>query len=248
MARTRTPSKKPAELDGEPELLVPRTQFEEALTDRITSGQELRDREIRDENEMQTVKEAFRTWDEFNLTLLRRSFSTARPAETYDGSVGIFVLGGGPDPLPTRVKELRDDLTAKLRRLKSLKEQLPLYDSGKSQLAPATLPSAPRTGVFVVHGHHEALKQQVARTVERLTGASPIILHEQADGGRTIIEKFESYTNEVGFAVLHVEGVELPSDMSGVLYTPADEAGAWQLKLAREMKAADIPVDLNKLT
>ena len=31
-------------------------------------------------------------------------------------------------------------------------------------------------------------------------------------------------------------------------YTSADEAGAWQLKLAREMKAAGIPVDLNKLT
>lgn len=47
--------------------------------------------------------------------------------------------------------------------------------------------------------------------------------------------------------VLYENGVELPSDMSGVLYTPADEAGAWQLKLAREMKAAKMPVDFNKL-
>ncbi len=49
-------------------------------------------------------------------------------------------------------------------------------------------------------------------------------------------------------AVLYSDGVELPSDMNGVLYTPADKAGAWRLKLAREMKAAGIPTDLNQLT
>lgn len=30
----------------------------------------------------------------------------------------------------------------------------------------------------------------------------PIILHEQADGGRTIIEKFEANSSNVGFAVI----------------------------------------------
>ena len=34
---------------------------------------------------------------------------------------------------------------------------------------------------------------------------------------------------EVAWTVLYVTGVEPSSDMSGVLYTPADEAGAWQL-------------------
>lgn len=58
-----------------------------------------------------------------------------------------------------------------------------------------------RRNVFVVHGHDEAIKQSVARVLEKLE-LSPIILHEQADGGKTIIEKFEKNASEVGFAIV----------------------------------------------
>lgn len=46
---------------------------------------------------------------------------------------------------------------------------------------------------------------------------------------------------------LYTEGVELPSDYKGVLYTPLDKPGAWRLELAREIKATGITVDLNKI-
>jgi predicted nucleotide-binding protein len=42
------------------------------------------------------------------------------------------------------------------------------------------------------------------------------------------------------------EGVEIPSDYGGVLFVPLDKEGAWRLKLAREIKIAGIPIDLNK--
>jgi predicted nucleotide-binding protein len=45
---------------------------------------------------------------------------------------------------------------------------------------------------------------------------------------------------------LYTEGVEIPSDYSGVVFIKFDEAGAWRLKLAREFKAAEIDVDMNK--
>lgn len=60
--------------------------------------------------------------------------------------------------------------------------------------------------VFIVHGHDEIVKISVARFLERL-GLKPIILHEQASGGITIIEKIEKNT-DVGFGI--------------VLYTPCD--------------------------
>ena len=140
------------------------------------------------------------------------------------------------------------------------------------------------------------------RFLDRLVELNVVILHEQADRGRTIIEKFEDHAAEVAFAVilltaddvgglapvpqedeqdadrsepdldprarqnvvfemgffisalgrpnvvvLHEEGVELPSDISGVLYTPLDEHGAWKNKLAREIRAASIDVDLDAL-
>jgi predicted nucleotide-binding protein len=46
---------------------------------------------------------------------------------------------------------------------------------------------------------------------------------------------------------LYKEGVEIPSDFSGVVYTPMDSGGAWRYMLAKELKAAGLDVDLNKL-
>lgn len=60
--------------------------------------------------------------------------------------------------------------------------------------------------VFIVHGHDVSVKIAVARFLERLD-LKPIILHEQASGGTTIIEKIENNT-DVGFGI--------------VLYTPCD--------------------------
>jgi predicted nucleotide-binding protein len=117
-----------------------------------------------------------------------------------------------------------------------------------------------------------------------------IILHEQPDAGRTIIEKFEDCASQVGFAVvlltpddvgasktvgnqsararqnvifelgyftgklgrgrsclLRKGDVEVPSDLFGVIYTDLDDSDGWKLKLAREMKAAGLQFDANKV-
>ncbi|MCW3170348.1 nucleotide-binding protein [Chryseobacterium sp. 09-1422] len=60
--------------------------------------------------------------------------------------------------------------------------------------------------VFIVHGHDDGLKNEVARLIEK-QNIEAIILHEQASGGKTIIEKIESMT-DVGFGI--------------ILYTPCD--------------------------
>ncbi|MDU8926343.1 nucleotide-binding protein [Alisedimentitalea sp. MJ-SS2] len=54
--------------------------------------------------------------------------------------------------------------------------------------------------VFIVHGHDDALKQSVARTIEKL-GLEPVILSEKPNSGRTVIEKFE-HNADVGFAIV----------------------------------------------
>lgn len=65
------------------------------------------------------------------------------------------------------------------------------------------------TKVFIVHGHDDLLKIEVARFIEKF-GLEAIILHEQASSGNTIIEKIEENSN-VGFGI--------------VLYTPCDIGG-----------------------
>lgn len=61
--------------------------------------------------------------------------------------------------------------------------------------------------VFIVHGHDDTAKEIVARFVEK-HGLKAIILHEQADEGMTIIEKFEKHSSRAGYAI--------------VLFTPDD--------------------------
>jgi predicted nucleotide-binding protein len=57
-----------------------------------------------------------------------------------------------------------------------------------------------KSKIFIVHGHDDLAKSQVARFIEKL-GFQPIILHEQASSGKTIIEKIEEYSN-VGFGIV----------------------------------------------
>lgn len=57
-----------------------------------------------------------------------------------------------------------------------------------------------REQVFIVHGHDEHAKNDAKSYVES-RGLEPIILHLQASGGRTIIEKIDHYSN-VGFGII----------------------------------------------
>ncbi len=86
-----------------------------------------------------------------------------------------------------------------------------LSPGGAGVLSPAQatslLESVASPKIFIVHGHDGEAKAEVARFIEKL-GFTPIILHEQASKGRTIIENVES-NSDVGFAV--------------VLLTPDDE-------------------------
>ena len=40
--------------------------------------------------------------------------------------------------------------------------------------------------------------------------------------------------------------VELPSDISGIVYIPMDDNGAWKVSLAKELNNADIKFNLEK--
>jgi hypothetical protein len=145
--------------------------------------------------------------------------------------------------------------------------------------------------VFVVHGHDDAAKTYVALFLQRV-GLEPIILHERPNAGRTIIEKFEVYSDDIAFAVvlltpddvgseagdpwedlkprarqnvilelgffigtlgrtrvcaLHKGNVELPSDYQGVLYVEMDAPGAWKTKLAQELVASKITINIEAI-
>ena len=76
----------------------------------------------------------------------------------------------------------------------------------RGKMSRRTKPSSNR--IFIVHGHDAAPKEELARMLENL-GLSPIILHEQAEKGRVLIEKLEQHTSDVdyGFILLTPDDV-----------------------------------------
>ncbi len=143
--------------------------------------------------------------------------------------------------------------------------------------------------VFIVHGHDNEAKETVARFISNL-GLNPIILHEQPNSSKTLIDKLESNAKDISFAVVlltpddkgsligvddyknrarqnviyelgffnaklgrdHVctlkKGeIEVLSDYLGVVYVEMDGSGTWKNLLAREIKAAGLPIKLEAL-
>lgn len=151
--------------------------------------------------------------------------------------------------------------------------------------APSIQTSTAYDKVFIVHGHDGELKEAVARIMEK-QNIEAIILSEKANQGKTIIEKFEQYSDVSGAICLftaddfgraktnssdnvrarqnvvletgyfmgklgrgHVvlladKGIEMPSDLSGVVYT---NTASWQFDVLKELNAMGYKVDLNKL-
>ncbi len=74
------------------------------------------------------------------------------------------------------------------------------YVMGRGSISPQ-LTLVTNNKVFVVHGHDSGVRESVARFLESVD-LEPIILVEQPDGGRTIIEKFEAHAATTSFAVI----------------------------------------------
>lgn len=280
--RKRTAGGPPPE---EPRLQVARAEARRSLDERIEIGQQMLDRPVNSAQGVDELKNDFRTWHDYNERLLQRLFTTTALADEY--MPVMFMSGGSPDP-QRRLQSVRYDIEHQKQKLVSIANRLDLYDEpsrvGSEAGRTSTMPRGQT--VFVVHGHDDVRKLEVAHFIERVTGRRPTILHEQSNRGRTVIEKLEDHAAEAGFAVVLLtgddvggvdkvslrprarqnvvmelglfmgllgrsgvvalceEGVERPSDIDGVLYLSFAED--WQLKLAQEMKAAKINLDLNK--
>ncbi len=213
MARktTSTPSK------PEPALLVkPREEVRAQILARIEMVKQIVSTPVQSGEGLDAVRAAYKKWDEYNSEFLRRAFTTTEYAEEYNW-FGMGVVAMRQQSLGEQANELSKRIIQKRDRLTSLVERLDLIDEQPGVSAQlAAQPVVPRVAstdtnkVFLVHGQDDAAKAIVARFISGC-GLEPIILHEQANGGRTIIEKFEKEA-DVGFAVILLT----PDDVGGI--------------------------------
>ncbi len=205
------------------------------------------------------------------------------------------IWGGGEKPLPVVQDAYKKGIKEAIINLTSLKETLEekLEDIEEGKAEDNTQPIKPSGApgnrkVLIVHGHDEAAKHMVARFIGKLD-LKPVILHEQENEGKTIIEKLEKHAavdfavvlltpDDIGYPASNPDekkprarqnvvmelglfigalgrsrvcamkkgDIEIPSDISGVIYVPLDDQGGWKVKLAKEIRAAGISVDMNK--
>lgn len=289
MARRKAPAPEPK---AKLELATARNEAEQKITGRIAKGREIRETPINSSQELDAADKSYGKWNDFNVELLKRLFTNEELSEEYDQWAGSMVMSTGEKYLGEKVSDFHEEIEEKIHRLESMVERLELIPESASSPQHASKPAPTkkidRSKIFIVHGHDDSAKLEVARFIEKI-GFEPIILHEQASGSKTIIEKIEAYS-DVGFGVViytpcdiggknidppdlsgrarqnvvfeHgfligklgrskvcplVKGkVEIPNDISGIVYTPMDSSN-WQIELAKELRAADYPVDMNNV-
>jgi len=274
-------------------LITDKATFTSTLLDRIEKGKEIINVSVTNTEELKKNEADYYRWDNYNSEYLKQSFNNEQSQykKEYDNVNYYSNMFGGPSSPAEELKQLKKDIGKKVEYLEQLVEKIPLLKSAVEAKQPVKVQTALgkiNNNIFIVHGHNTSVQLNVARTIEKL-GLTPIILHEQANAGKTLIEKFESNSN-VGFAIvlltdddegkskteidlksrarqnvvlelgyfigklnrdkvlpLYSEGVELPSDIHGLLYVPLDKAETWKFALVRELKAAGYSVDANLL-
>jgi predicted nucleotide-binding protein len=292
MAAKRRPPIQPEKIPDA--LIIDREAFKAKLEERINLGKELLNRSVTQTNQLEQLETDFYKWNDYNSEYLKHAFNHEDSSykSSYD-HVNDWVGGffGGPRTPQEEYIKLREKIGNSIEVLEKLVGKVDLLKSELSEqpaLQQKTFETTDINNIFIVHGHNKAIQQSVARVVEKL-GLTPIILSEQANNGKTIIEKFEKHA-KVGFAIilltdddegkaktemtlkararqnvilelgyflgklgrervlpLYVEGVELPSDMHGLLYTPIDKADTWKFAIVKELKEVGYNVDANKI-
>lgn len=193
-------------------LTEDKDKFKAMLSDRIQLGEEIFNRQLNTQADLDKSESDYHAWDDFNIELLKQSFNKVNNEYKDDyASVNksLFFTLGGPSSKAEEVKEHKDCIRKKIAHLNQLVAKVDLLKVEYATVTPVAQVKAEDVNyseVFIVHGHDDLAKTETARFIEKL-GFKPIILHEQASSGKTIIEKIESYSN-VGFGI--------------VLYTPCD--------------------------
>lgn len=189
-------------------IVISREEIEQLLRSQIDKGKLFLASPIQSEQELQAARDDSIRWSKFNRELLLRWFDNPSLADEYERYYGgVYPMN---PTLAQQIQTHRDSVRDKVNRLMSIVERLPLMSVTSTDPFSPTTTAVNQNGsamkaqvsrkVFVVHGHDEAAKHTVARFLSQLQ-LDPIILAEQPNAGKTIIEKLETFS-DVGFAVV----------------------------------------------
>jgi len=198
--------KKAEKMESLPKLVITRKSAIKKIVVQIDKGNKIKEINITDKRSLEKTRKSRRRWSDYNTEMLLRMFSNSSIADDYDYFGGAMVSMN--PSFEELVDDFEEDVDESINRLQSIKDKLELIPEKEEEKTKQIGKQIKGKKVFLVHGHDELAKETVARFLEKL-GLIPIILHEQPNKGKTIIEKLEAYS-DVSFAI--------------VLLTPDDRA------------------------
>ena len=180
-------------MNSETFLSITKSKFKSDIKKRILNGVEI----LNMNNEKINI--SYSKWDSYNIELLKRSFNNPNNEyqKEYEHAFYLNRSLVGVDQVTSRKRTIQ----LKLNKLESFIERIDLIPISTKKDNMKQSSTEISNKIFIVHGHDTAMKLTTARTLEKLK-LEPIILHEQTDRGKTIIEKFEEKGAEVGFAII----------------------------------------------
>ncbi|MCH8230589.1 MAG: nucleotide-binding protein, partial [Chloroflexi bacterium] len=111
-------------------------------------------------------------------------------------------------------------------------------------------PSRGRTIIEKLEENADASLAVVLMTGDDVGGTAGTALEDMRPRARqNVVLELGYFMARLGrnrVAVLHQPDTEIPTNYSGVIFIPIDGAGAWKMLLARELRSAGLPIDMNK--
>jgi hypothetical protein len=138
----------------------------------------------------------FKTWKQRTERFLKKGFGEG--SDEYVDFMKISfapnVISLGPS-MDTRLQnKCKEGLLLSRGLLNEILEDIDIVVSEISSVETEEPVSGINSKIFIIHGHDEVLKLSVNKTLAE-QGLEPIILSEKANGGKTVIEKLEEYTD-----------------------------------------------------
>lgn len=209
----------PAEKLPPPSLVIPMLQVHQKLSERVSEGKKIKERRLNSEADLEQAREERTKWSRYNIEYLTRAFDNESLALEYQAVPQWGVIRMSPTFFQ-HVEGFIETVSRQITVLQSIMERLELIPESLPHSQVQAVPSSvtlSKSAVFIVHGRDDSAKTEVARFVEKLS-LEAVILHEQANEGLTIIEKFERHAATVGCAVVLLT----PDDVAAPKATPED--------------------------
>ncbi len=198
------------------------------------------DRVEYDESSKSAFMSQYKIWDDYNTEIYQSSFTVSNNTywhqyeqQSWNHFYSHDIVADYKKQIMRQITQMQSDI----KKVNLIECESPELDVSKNTID-VGIEVNDKKQVFVVYGHDQVLKLSVEAFLKDELKLDVVALDEKPNLGKTIIEKFEHYSKDAGFAVILMS----PDDemnVDGKIYKQARqnvvlELGYFMAKLGRE--------------